>query len=72
MRKAGIAESDIMQSTDAMIPEYIIMQIAWASTFNWIENDPTGFGFLVWSSDKMSYLSGGGGAALSIKAISEG
>ncbi|EFM12541.1 hypothetical protein PaecuDRAFT_0052 [Paenibacillus curdlanolyticus YK9] len=73
MRKAGRTEDQIMQSDDAMISEDIVMDIAWASTFSWIENDPTGFGFLTWSADKMFYISGGaGGAALTIKEISAG
>ncbi|USB31956.1 RHS repeat-associated core domain-containing protein [Paenibacillus sp. YPG26] len=72
MRKAGWSEAEIMQSTDTIIPEDIVMEIAWASTFSWIENDPLGFGFLVWSADKMAYLSGGGGAALSIKNVTDG
>lgn len=43
------------------------MEIAWMSTFSWIEDDPTGFGFLVWSSDKMFYLTRGAGAGNFIK-----
>ncbi|REK67794.1 MAG: hypothetical protein DF221_00880 [Brevibacillus sp.] len=49
------------------------MEIAQASTFSWIENDPTGFGFLAWSADKMFHLSGGAGVgALTIKEVGTG
>ncbi len=56
LKAAGYSDEEIMQSADFAIPKEIVREIAWSSTFSWIENDPTGFGFLVWSSDKMSYL----------------
>ncbi|MGG3023240.1 RHS repeat domain-containing protein, partial [Brevibacillus parabrevis] len=42
MRKAGISEADIMQSSDAMIPEAKVMMIAKIETLQRIENDPLG------------------------------
>ncbi|CAG7648207.1 hypothetical protein PAESOLCIP111_05552 [Paenibacillus solanacearum] len=42
MRTAGYSESDIMQSDDYSIPEAVVMDIAWASTINWIESDSLG------------------------------
>ncbi|WP_242066162.1 RHS repeat-associated core domain-containing protein [Brevibacillus laterosporus] len=43
MRKAGISEKDIMQGSDAMIPETRVMMIAKIETLLKIENDPLRF-----------------------------
>ncbi|OAB30169.1 hypothetical protein PMSD_20470 [Paenibacillus macquariensis subsp. defensor] len=42
MRKQGISEKDIMQSTDLMISDKVIQQIASAETQKWIDNNPFG------------------------------
>ncbi|MFB7817191.1 colicin D domain-containing protein [Paenibacillus chitinolyticus] len=39
MRKSGIAESDIMQSTDDVIPKPIVDMIARNETVKWIDSD---------------------------------
>lgn len=44
MRSSGIAESDIMQSSDDMIPEAVVMQIAKSGVEEWKKQDPLGFG----------------------------
>jgi hypothetical protein len=72
LRKNGVSEQDIMKSTDNMIPEDMVNSIAWEHTVSAIENDPTGLGFLAWSSDKMLYLSPGGLGALTVKDVSTG
>ncbi|UHA74908.1 RHS repeat domain-containing protein [Paenibacillus sp. 481] len=71
MHKAGIKESDIMQSSDVMVPEKIVRQLAWNSTIKWIENDPYGFGLFAWSDESMFSLAGGIGPAV-IKQVGAG
>ncbi|WP_138752825.1 RHS repeat domain-containing protein [Paenibacillus sinopodophylli] len=43
-KEQGLNENDIMQSTDKMIPEDVVMKLARDSTIKWIESDENGFG----------------------------
>ncbi|WP_139487956.1 RHS repeat domain-containing protein [Brevibacillus dissolubilis] len=49
LRAQGYSEAAIMQSSDNMIPNAVVNEIAWSQTANWIENDPYGVGVLVFA-----------------------
>ncbi|MFS0567744.1 RHS repeat-associated core domain-containing protein, partial [Brevibacillus invocatus] len=69
LRTAGYAESDIMQSSDYMIPKDVVNNIAWDVTIRKIESDPYGFGLFVHSANSVQYAPLGGAFAGSLKIV---
>ncbi|WP_356948300.1 RHS repeat-associated core domain-containing protein [Brevibacillus nitrificans] len=69
LRQNGTAEANIMQSTDYLIPEDVVNQIAWDVTIKKIESNPYGFGLFVHSANAIQYAPLGGVAAGSLKIV---